>query len=114
MVGGQRCHGRMFVLIEDKDGVQYAFPMFTLPLGYVQFERIVDFYSNYPDARLHLGHRSGLVHVRSLMDFPVLEIVADLHAHGKSGGESRGAGKSGKSDKSGKLVVERAICGSFV
>lgn len=86
MVGGQRCHGRMFVLIEDKYGVQYAFPMFTLPLGYVQFERIVEFYSNYPDARLHLGHRSGLVHVRSLMDFPVLEIVGDLHAHGKSGG----------------------------
>lgn len=90
VVGGQRCHGRMFVLIEDKYGVQYAFPMFMLPLGYVQFERIVEFYSNYPDARLHLGHRSGLVHVRSLMDFPVLEIVGDLHAHGKSGGESAG------------------------
>ena len=88
VVGGQRRYGRMFVLIEDKDGVQCALPMFTLPLGYVQFERIVEFYSNYPDASQHLGHRSGLVHVRSLMDFQVLEIVWDLNAHGKSGGDS--------------------------
>lgn len=90
VMGGQRRHGRMFVLIEDKNGVRYALPMFTLPLGYVQFERIVEFYSNYPDARQHLGHRSGLVHVRSLMDFPVLEIVGDLQVHGKSGGGSAG------------------------
>jgi len=90
VVGGQRRHGRMFVLIEDKDGVQCALPVFTLPLGYVQFERIVEFYSNYPDARQHLGHRGGLVHVRSLMDFPVLEIVRDLRGCGKSGGEPAG------------------------
>ena len=51
----------MFVFIEDKNGLQYSFPMSYLPLGYVQFEKVIDLYSDNPDAREYLGHREGLV-----------------------------------------------------
>ena len=87
MIGGRRSNGGMFVLIEDKNGLQYSFPMSYLPLGYVQFEKVIDLYSNNPDAREYLGHREGLVHVRRLMYSPVSFIVEDLNALSENRGE---------------------------
>ena len=87
MIGGRRSNGGMFVLIEDKNGLQYSFPMSYLPLGYVQFEKVIDLYSDNPDAREYLGHREGLVHVRRLMYSPVSFIVEDLNALSENRGE---------------------------
>lgn len=78
--GCVRHNGTPAALIETRTGSFYYFPMFTLPLGYVQLQRILEFYSSYADARRNIGTPQGLVHVRSLMDFPVAEIAKDLHS----------------------------------
>lgn len=78
--GCVRHNGTPVALIETRTGSFYYFPMFTLPLGYVQLQRILEFYSSYADARRNIGTSQGLVHVRSLMDFPVAEVAKDLHS----------------------------------
>ena len=78
--GCVRHNGTPVALIETRTGSFYYFPMFTLPLRYVQLQRILEFYSSYADARRNIGTPQGLVHVRSLMDFPVAEIAKDLHS----------------------------------
>ena len=75
-----RHNGTPVALIETRTNSFYYFPMFTLPLGYVQFQRVLEFYSGYANARRSIGTPQGLVHVRSLMDFPVSEIAKDLHS----------------------------------
>lgn len=80
VLGCVRRNGTPVALIETKTGSFHYFPMFTLPLGYIQFQRVLEFYSGYADARRSIGTPQGLVHVRSLMDFPISEIAKDLHS----------------------------------
>ena len=80
VLGCVRHNGTPVALIETRTNSFYYFPMFTLPLGYVQFQRVLEFYSGYADARRSIGTPQGLVHARSLMDFPVSEIARDLHS----------------------------------
>ena len=80
VLGCVRHNGTPVALIETRTNSFYYFPMFTLPLGYVQFQRVLEFYSGYADARRSIGTPQGLVHVRSLMDFPVSDIAKDLHS----------------------------------
>lgn len=80
VLGCVRHNGTPVALIETRTNSFYYFPMFTLPLGYVQFQRVLEFYSGYADARRSIGTPQGLVHARSLMDFPVSEIAKDLHS----------------------------------
>lgn len=80
VLGCVRHNGTPVALIETRTNSFYYFPMFTLPLGYVQFQRVLEFYSGYANARRSIGTPQGLAHVRSLMDFPVSEIAKDLHS----------------------------------
>ena len=80
VLGCVRHNGTPVALIETRTNSFYYFPMFTLPLGYVQFQRVLEFYSGYANARRSIGTPQGLVHVRSLMDFPVSEIAKELHS----------------------------------
>ena len=80
VLGCVRHNGTPVALIETRTGSFSYFPMFTLPLGYVQFQRVLEFYSGYAEARRSIGTPQGLVHVRSLMDFPVLEVAEDIHS----------------------------------
>ena len=41
--------------------------MDTTPLGYVQFLRVVEFYSSHPELRDELATDAGLTRVRALM-----------------------------------------------
>ena len=45
-------------------------PMFPIPLGYVQFQRVVEFYSAHPELRGELTAEAGLERVRALMRAP--------------------------------------------
>ena len=45
--------------------------MDTTPLGYVQFQRVVEFYSTHPELRDELATDAGLSRVRTLMRTPV-------------------------------------------
>ena len=45
--------------------------MDTTPLGYVQFQRVVEFYSTHPELRDELATDTGLNRVRTLMRTPV-------------------------------------------
>jgi len=53
VLGCARHNGTPVALIETRTNSFYYFPMFTLPLGYVQFQRVLEFYSGYADASKH-------------------------------------------------------------
>ena len=44
--------------------------MFPIPLGYVQLQRAVEFYSTRPELRGELAAEAGLERVRTLMRAP--------------------------------------------
>lgn len=53
-----------------KTGHPVYLPMFPIPLGYVQLQRAVEFYSTRPELRGELAAEAGLERVRALMRAP--------------------------------------------
>lgn len=55
------------VLVTTRRGGSVRVPLFPLPLGYAQFQRVVDVYSSRPELRAELADERGLERVRALM-----------------------------------------------
>ena len=64
--------------------------MDTTPLGYVQFQRVVEFYSTHPELRDELATDTGLNRVRTLMHTPVWQINEDLPRDSAAAGPQNG------------------------
>ena len=64
--------------------------MDTTPLGYVQFQRVVEFYSTHPELRDELATDTGLNRVRTLMHTPVWQIDEDLPRDSAAAGPQNG------------------------
>ena len=52
--------------------------MAPIPLGYVQLQRVVEFYTTHPELRRELADDAGLTRVRALMRTPVWRIERTL------------------------------------
>ena len=79
VVAGRARHGtQVCAAITLSTGPPVYFPMFPIPLGYVQFQRVVEFYSAHPELRDELAAEAGLERVRTLMYTPVWRVEGDL------------------------------------
>ena len=79
VVAGRARHGtQVCAAITLSTGPPAYFPMFPIPLGYVQLQRVVEFYSTHPELRDELAAEAGLERVRTLMYTPVWQIESDL------------------------------------
>ena len=79
VVAGRARHGtQVCAAITLSTGPPAYFPMFPIPLGYVQLQRVVEFYSIHPELRDELAAEAGLERVRTLMYTPVWQIARDL------------------------------------
>ena len=75
VVAGRARHGtQVCAAITLSTGPPVYFPMFPIPLGYVQLQRVVEFYSTHPELRDELAAEAGLERVRTLMSIPVWQI----------------------------------------
>ena len=79
VVAGRARHGtQVCAAITLSTGPPVYFPMFPIPLGYVQLQRVVEFYSAHPELRGELTAEAGLERVRTLMYTPVWQVEGDL------------------------------------
>ena len=79
VVAGRARHGtQVCAAITLSTGPPVYFPMFPIPLGYVQLQRVVEFYSAHPELRDELAAEAGLERVRTLMYTPVWRVEGDL------------------------------------
>ncbi|WP_156966714.1 hypothetical protein [Actinomyces israelii] len=79
VVAGRARHGTQVCAVITLDaGPPAYFPIFPIPLGYVQLQRVVEFYSTHPELRDELAAEAGLERVRTLMYTPVWRVEEDL------------------------------------
>ena len=72
--------GRHFprAVITRSRGRPASFPIVPIPLGYVQLQRVVEFYSAHPELRDELATDAGLERVRLLMYTPIWRVEEEL------------------------------------
>ena len=56
------------VVVKDSRGSRYYLPITGLPMSYVQFRRLLGFYSTHPRLRQEIASSKGVVRVCSLLD----------------------------------------------
>ena len=56
------------VVVKDSRGSRYYLPITELPMSYVQFRRLLGFYSTHPRLRQEIASSKGVVRVCSLLD----------------------------------------------
>lgn len=80
--------------------------MSPIPLGYVQLQRVVEFYSTHPELRDELATGTGLNRVRTLMHTPVRQVEESLSAARSA---STAPGRQDRSRDQGTVSPRRAI-----
>jgi hypothetical protein len=100
--------GRQFprAVITTNQGRTSLFPMSPIPLGYVQLQRVVEFYSTHPELRDELATGTGLNRVRTLMHTPVRQVEESLSAARSA---STAPGRQDRSRDQGTVSPRRAI-----
>ena len=100
--------GRQFprAVITTNQGRTSLFSMSPIPLGYVQLQRVVEFYSIHPELRDELATDTGLNRVRTLMHTPVRQVEESLSAARSA---STAPGRQDRSRDQGTASPRRAI-----